>query len=66
MLTAMFMKGTGLMTRLVDMESIHIQMGLCTKAVGWKTSRRAMESKLGPMAPSMRAIINRAKKKVIQ
>ena len=47
------------------MECIRIPMGPCTRGVGWRTSRRDMESRLGQMEPSMKATTNRDKKKVL-
>ena len=61
MLMAIFMKGSGSMIRLTDMELISMQMGLLMLENGTKISNMDTESKNGLMVPSMRASIKMAR-----
>ena len=61
----MFMKETGRMIRLLDMEFIHIQMEQCIKEIGLEISKRDMELRLGLMERTMKEIINKDRKKVL-
>ena len=61
MLMAIFMRGSGSMTKLMDMELISMQMGLLMLENGTKISNTDTASKNGLMVPSMRASIKMAR-----
>jgi len=57
-LTGMYMKGTGRMVRLMDMEFLSIILVADTKDIGKMISSKDLELKLGLMGINMKEAIN--------